>query len=82
MEFSYNDSMASKEVNRIIKSWKQTVRINTSLVGNMVTIEYAVWKARRLRDLMILPMMDRKSINEAPQKGPSDLEIAKYLRGK
>ena len=38
-----------------------------------------MWKARRPRDLMIPPMMERESINEVPQKGPSDLEIAKQV---
>ena len=40
MEFSYNDPMASKEIDRIVKSWKQTFRVNTGLVGNKVTMEY------------------------------------------
>ena len=69
--------MASKEIDRIVKSWKQTFRVNTDLVGNKVTMEYAVWKVRRPRDLMIPPMMDRKPIT--PQEGPSDLEIAKQV---
>ena len=47
LEFSYNDSIALKEIDRIVESWKQTFRINTGLVGNKVTMEYAVWKARR-----------------------------------
>ena len=38
-----------------------------------------MWKARRPRDLMIPPMMEREPINEVPQKGPSDLEIAKQV---
>ena len=46
-------------------------------MGNKVTIEYAVWKARRPWDLMIPLMMDREPI--APQEGPSDLEIAKQV---
>ena len=79
MEFSYDDSMAPKEIDRVVKSWKQTFRINPSLVGNKVTMEYVVWKARRPRDLMTPPMIDREPINETPQKGPSDLEIAKQL---
>ena len=79
MEFSYDDSMASKEIDRIVKSWKQTFRINTGLVSNKVTMEYAVWKARRPRDLEIPPMMEREPINEVPQEGPSDLEIAKQV---
>ena len=40
-------------------------------------MEYAVWKAQRPRDLMILPMMDREPI--VPQERPSDLEIAKQV---
>ena len=67
MEFSYDNSMASKEINRIVKFWKQTFKVNMGLVGNKVTMEYAVWKARRPRDLMIPPMMDREPINEVPQ---------------
>ena len=62
LEFSYDDAMASKEIDRIVKSWKQTFRVNTGLVGNKVTMEYAVWKARRPRDLMIPPMIDREPI--------------------
>ena len=77
LEFSYDDPMASKEIDRIVKSWKQTFRVNTGLVGNKVTVEYAVWKAQKPRDLMIPPMMDREPIT--PQVGPSDLEIAKQL---
>ena len=77
MEFSYDDLMAPKEIDRIVKSWKQTFRVNTGLVGNKVTVGYAVWKAQRPRDLMIPPMMIREPI--APQAGPSDLEIAKQL---
>ena len=49
------------------------------MVGNNVTMEYAVWKARRPRDLMIPPMMDREPIDEIPQEGPFDLEIAKQV---
>ena len=67
LEFSYDDPMASKEIDRIVKSWKQTFRVNTGLVGNKVTMEYAVWKARRPRDLMIPPIMEREPINEVPQ---------------
>ena len=77
LEFSYDDPMASKEIDRIVKSWKQTFRVNTSLVGNKVTMEYVVWKAQRPRDLVIPPVMERESINEVPQERPSDLEIAK-----
>ena len=40
-------------------------------------MEYAVLKARRPRDLMISPMMDREPI--VLQEGPSDLEIAKQV---
>ena len=69
--------MAPKEIDRIVKSWKQTFRVNTCLVGNKVTMEYALWKARKPRDLMSPLMMDREPI--APQEGPSDLEIAKQL---
>ena len=79
LEFSYDDSMASKEIDRIVKSWKQTFRVDTGLVGNKVTMEYAVWKTRRPRDLMIPPMMEKEPIDEIPQEGPSDLEIAKQL---
>ena len=79
MEFSYDDLMASKEIDRIVKSWKKTFRINAGLVGNKVIMEYAVWKARRPRDLMIPPMMEREPTNEVPQEGPSDLEIAKQV---
>ena len=42
LEFSYDDPMASKEIDRIVKSWKQTFRVNTGLVGNKVTMKYAV----------------------------------------
>ena len=42
LEFSYEDPMASKEIDRIVKSWKQTFRVNTGLVGNKVTMEYVV----------------------------------------
>ena len=77
LEFLYDDPMALKEIDRIVKSWKQTFRVNMSLVGNNVTMEYALWKARRPRDLMIPPMMDRESI--VPQEEPSDLEIAKQV---
>ena len=79
MEFSYDDPMASKEIDRIVKSWKQTFRINAGLVGNKVTMEYTVWKARRPRDLMVPPMIDREPIDEVPQEGPFDLEIAKQM---
>ena len=77
LEFSYDDPMASKEIDQIVKSWKQAFRVNTGLVGNKVTMEYVVWKARRPQDLMIPPMMDREPI--VPQEGPSDLEIAKQV---
>ena len=79
LKFSYDDPMASKEIDRIVKSWKQTFGVNTGLVGNKITMEYAVWKARRPRDLVIPPMMEREPINEVPQEGPSDLEIAKQV---
>ena len=49
------------------------------MVGNKVTVEYAVWKTRRPRDLVIPLVMERESINEVPQEGPSDLEIAKQV---
>ena len=49
------------------------------MVGNKVTIEYAMWKARRPQDLVIPPMMERESINEVAQEGTSDLEIAKQV---
>ena len=77
LEFSYDDHMASKEIDRIVKSWKQTFRVNASLVGNKVIMEYVVWKAQRPQDLMIPSVMERESINEVPQERPSDLEIAK-----
>ena len=67
LEFPYNDPMASKEIDWIVKSWKQTFRVNTGLVSNKVTMEYVVWKARRPRDLMTPPMMDREPSEEVPQ---------------
>ena len=79
MEFSYDDSMASKEIDRIVKSWNETFRINTGLVGNKVTMEYAMWKAWRPRDLVIPPIMDREPINEVLQEGSFDLKIAKQV---
>ena len=79
MEFSYDDPIASKGIDWIVKSWKQTFRVNTGLVSNKITMEYAVWKARRPRDLMTPPIIDREPIEEAPQKGPFDLEIAKQV---
>ena len=79
LEFSYDDSMASKKIDQIVKFWKPTFRVNTGLVGNKITMEYTVWKARRPWNLMTFSMMDRESINEIPQKGPSDLEIAKHV---
>ena len=79
MEFSYDDPMALKEIDRIVKYWKQTFKINTGLVGNKITMEYVVWKARRPRDLVIAPMKEREPINEVPQEGQSDLEIAKQV---
>ena len=42
-------------------------------------MEYAVWKARRPRNLMIPLMMDKDLIDEVSQEGPSDLEIAKQV---
>ena len=42
-------------------------------------MEYAMWKARRPLDLMTPLMMDREPIDEVPQEGPSDLEIAKQV---
>ena len=42
-------------------------------------MEYAVWKAWRSRDLITLLMMDKEPIEEAPQEGPFDLEIAKQV---
>ena len=42
LEFSYDDSIASKKIERVVKSWKHTFRINTGSVGNKVTVEYAV----------------------------------------
>ena len=66
LEFSYDDPMASKEIDRIVKSWKQTFRVNTGLVGNKVTMEYAVWKAQRPWELMTPPTMDRELINKVP----------------
>ena len=71
--------MASKEIDRIVKSWKQTFKVNIGLVGNKVTMEYAVWKAWRSRDLITPLMMDKEPIEEAPQEGPFDLEIAKQV---
>ena len=66
LEFSYEDSISLKEIDQIVKSWKQTFRINTNLVDNKVTMEYAVWKARRPWNIMTPPMMDRELINEVP----------------
>ena len=77
LEFSYDDPRTSKEIDQIVRSWKQTFRVNTGLVGNKVTTEYAIWKAQRPRDLVIPSRMDREPI--VPQEGPSDLEIAKQM---
>ena len=41
LKFSY-DPMTSKEIDRMVKFWKQTFRVNTGLVGNKITMEYAV----------------------------------------
>ena len=44
LEFSYEDFTAAKEIDQVMKFWKQTLRINMGLVASKVTLEYVVWK--------------------------------------
>ena len=63
----------------MVKSWKKTSRIDTGLVASKVTSEYAVWRTRRSRDLVLPPVLKGEPTEETPQEGPSDLEIAKQV---
>ena len=62
LEFSYEDSTASKEIDQVVKSWKKTFRVDTSLVASKVTSEYAVWRTRRSRDLVLPPIVEGEPI--------------------
>ena len=63
----------------MVKLWKQTFRVNIGLINNKVTIEYAIWKVRRSRNLVIPPAVEAEFVEKTPQEGPSDLEIAKQV---
>ena len=62
-----------------MKSWKQTFRVNLRLIASKVTLEYAIWKVRRSKNLVIPPVVEAEFIEETPQEGPSDLKIAKQV---
>ena len=42
LEFSYKDSTTTKEIDQMVKSWKQTFRVNMVLIASKVTPEYAI----------------------------------------
>ena len=63
----------------MVKSWKQTFRVNLGLIASKVTPEYAIWKVRRSRNLVIPPVVEAEFVEETPQEGPSDLEIAEQV---
>ena len=77
-EFSY-EIMEAKGIDQMVKLWKQTFRVNLGLIANKVTPEYAIWKVRRSRNLVIPPVVQAEFVEETPQEGLSDLEIAKQV---
>ena len=79
IKFSYEDSTIIKEIDQMVKSWKQTFRVNMGLIANKVTLEFAIWKVRRPRNLVIPPAVEEEFVEETPQEGPSDLEIVKQV---
>ena len=66
LEFSYKDSTTPKEIDQVVKSWKQTFRVNTSLVVSKVTSEYAVWRVRRPKNLVTPLVVEGESAEEIP----------------
>ena len=77
-EFSY-EILEAKEIDQMVKSWKQTFRVNMVLIASKVTPEYAIWKVRRPRNLVIQTAVEEEFVEKTPQEGPSDLEIAKHV---
>ena len=53
LEFSYEDSTMAKDIDQMVKYWKQTFRVNMGLISSKVTPEYMIWKVRRPRNLVI-----------------------------
>ena len=49
------------------------------LIASKFTAEYAIWKVRRSRNLVIPPAIEAEFVEETPQEGLSDLEIAKQV---
>ena len=78
LELSY-ETMGAKEIDQMVKYWKQTLRVNMGLIAKKVTAKYAIWKVRRSRNLVIPPVVEAKFVEETPQEGSSDLEIANQV---
>ena len=77
-EFSY-EIMEAKGIDQVVRLWKQTFRVNLGLVASKVIPEYAIWKVRRSKNLVIPSVLETELVEETPQEGPSDLEIAKQI---
>ena len=79
LEFLYEESGAMKKVDQLLQVWKQTIRMSTENLSCKVTLEYMVWRANKVEDVVIpFGMEDVQSEKKLPEM-PSELEIAKQM---
>ena len=77
LEFSYGESEAIKKIDQLLQVWKQIVRMGTRSLSCKVAPEYVVWRAKKVKDLVIPPEMEDVQFREESPEVPSELEITK-----
>ena len=72
----YGSSEKPKKVDQLISAWKHLYRMRLGNILDKVTLEYAVWRAQKIEDKVMLSARIRVPVTDPPPKKPSELEIA------
>ena len=73
----YGSSGEPKEVGQLIYAWKHRHRMRLDNILDKVSSEYAVWRAQKIEDKVMLPARMRVPVTDPPPRKLSELEIAR-----
>ena len=79
LDFSYEESGAIRKVDQLLQVWKQIVRMSIGNLNCKVTPKYMVWRAKKVKDVVIPAGMKDVQFEEELPEMPSELEIAKQI---
>ncbi|KAL1066867.1 hypothetical protein V6Z11_D12G090900 [Gossypium hirsutum] len=76
-EFAFMGEGYMKDVRDTANSWRQIYLMELALYADTITIDYDLWRQRRVKS-QVIPPIDEACQNPFLEKIPSELEIARH----